>query len=178
MAIEKTLVLVKPDGVERGLVGEILGRFERMGLTIEAMNLLIPTRELADAHYPSDDGWLSAVGNKTLEDYAARGFDASLELGTSDPIAVGRQIKARLTTFLTSGKVVALVLEGNRAVESVRKVVGATLPTASPMGTIRGDFSTDSPDAAAAEGRPVKNLVHASGNVEEAVAEIELWFGR
>jgi nucleoside-diphosphate kinase len=176
--LEKTLVLIKPDGVQRGLVGEILGRFERLGLKIEELRLMQPSRQLAANHYPSDDEWLASVGEKTLADFESRGLDASELLGTSDALAIGSEIKSRLTEYLTSGHVVAIVLSGNRAIEVVRKVVGATIPTQAAPGTIRGDFGNDSPDVAQAEGRPVRNMIHASGNSTEAESEIELWFGR
>lgn len=177
MAIERTLVLIKPDGVERGLTGEIISRFERAGIRLIEMRLLTPSADLAAAHYPSDIGWLSSVGQKTLDDYAARGASALDALGTENAEEIGRSIKGRLTTYLSSGQVVALVLEGNRVVESVRKMVGATIPTMAVPGTIRGDYSLDSPDIAEAEGRPVRNLIHASGAVDEAQTEIALWFG-
>jgi nucleoside-diphosphate kinase len=175
--MERTLVLVKPDGVRRHLVGAILQRFEQLGLDIVEAQLLTPSTELADAHYPSDVEWLSAVGNKTLADFAERGQEPTSVLGTADPVEVGRTIKGRLTTYLTSGPVLAIVLQGNRSVEIVRKVVGATLPTSAAPGTIRGDYSIDSPDVAEREGRPIHNLIHASGNVTEAEHEIWLWFG-
>lgn len=176
--MEKTLVLIKPDGVQRGLVGEILARFERLGLTIEELEMTRPSRQLADDHYPSDSAWLASVGEKTLSDFEGQGFDAAELLGTSDAFAIGSEIKARLTEYLTSGNVVAVVFSGNRAVEVVRKIVGATIPTQAAPGTIRGDFGNDSPDVAQAEGRPVRNMIHASGNPVEAEAEIRLWFGR
>lgn len=174
---DTTLVLIKPDGVRRGLVGEILLRFERVGLEVVDLRMLQASVELAEAHYPSDSEWLSSVGQKTLDDYRARGIDPKFALGTDNPEDVGRSIKRRLTSYISGGRVVAIVLRGNRAVDIVRKMIGATIPIAAVPGTVRGDFSMDSPDLAESEARPIHNLVHASGTAAEAEREIELWFG-
>ena len=176
--MEQTFVMLKPDAVSRGLVGKLVSRFERAGLKIVKMKMLVPDKALVDRHYPSDDKWLSTVGGKTLDGYKALGLDASKELGTSDAITIGKKVKGWLVDFICSGPVVAMVLEGNHSVENVRRIVGPTIPFTAPPGTIRGDYSVDSPDAANREKRPVKNLVHASGTVDEAKFEIELWFGK
>jgi nucleoside-diphosphate kinase len=128
------------------------------------------------AHYPSDPGWLSSVGQKTLEDYSRNGIDPIRELGTNDPVSIGAMIKTWLSEYLLGGPIVPMVVEGNRAVSVVRKMVGATVPATADPGTIRGDYSTDSPDTANQQRRPIQNLVHASGTVEEAAREIALWF--
>lgn len=175
--MEKSLIILKPDAVERALVGEILTRFERAGLRFERLELLTPSRDLVAQHYPDDDEWLSSVGQKTLDAYEERGIDVNRELGTNSPAEIGKMVKSWLVDFLSSGPVVAVVVVGNRAIESVRKLIGATLPVAAAPGSIRGDFSTDSPEFANAEGRPIKNLIHASGDAVEAAREIALWFG-
>lgn len=174
--MESTLVILKPDAVERGLVGEILSRFERLGLTIGRLEQRVASTDLLDQHYPSDPVWLGTVGQKTLDDYDKQGLDAAEHLGTSDPVEIGRMVKGWLVDFMSAGPIVVGVLTGNRCVEVVRKAVGATLPVLAAPGTIRGDCSTDSPDAANAERRPIKNLVHASGDPDEAAREIKLWF--
>ena len=174
--MERTLVIVKPDGVERGLVGSVLARFEATGLRIRQLEMRVPSREIVSAHYPSDDAWLRTVGSKTLEDYASKNVDPISKLGTSDSLEIGRRVKGWLVDFMSSGPVVVVVLEGNRSIDAVRKLVGATLPVLAAPGTIRGDFSTDSPDLANDEQRPVRNLIHASGDADEAEREIKLWF--
>lgn len=175
--MEQTLVILKPDAVERRLIGESLVRFERAGLEIAQLVRRQASREQVERHYPSDDEWFGVVGGKTLEDYAKNDIDPQDALGTSDAVTIGKMVKSWLVDFMTSGDIVVAVVQGNRAIESVRKMVGATLPVAAAPGTIRGDFSTDSPDAANAEQRPVKNLIHASGDRDEASREIALWFG-
>ena len=175
--MEKTFVLLKPDAVARGLVGRIVSRFEDAGLHLEAARALTPSRDLIVRHYPDDLDWLTAVGGKTLESYAADGLDPAADLGTNDPEAIGRLVKGWLVDYISSGPVVAMIWRGNRVVSQVRKLVGHTLPSHAVPGTIRGDFSSDSAELANREGRPVRNLIHASGDPEEAAREIALWFG-
>lgn len=174
--LQRTLVLLKPDAVQRNLIGHILGIFELAGLRITALQMIIPDRELAQKHYPDSDAWRASAGAKTIENYRASGVDPVEVLGTEDPIRVGSTIKARLVDYLTSGPVVAVILSGNEAVLNVRRLVGSTLPSEAPPGTIRGSFSIDSAQAANEQNRPVYNLVHASGTANEADNEISLWF--
>ncbi|MCS7235003.1 MAG: nucleoside-diphosphate kinase [Armatimonadota bacterium] len=173
---ERTLVLVKPDGVQRGLVGEILARFERAGLKLVGLKMVRASRELLERHYPADEGFLRTIGGKTKEAFEAYGLDVRDRMGTDDPLEVGRQVREWLVEFMASGPVVAAVVEGVHAVSAVRKLVGKTLPIFAEPGTIRGDWSTDSPTLANLERRPVRNLVHASGSLEEAEYEVRLWF--
>ena len=174
---EQTVVLVKPDGVQRGLIGEILTRFERMGLKIVALKLVSVPKEMAQKHYPeSRTALLEGIGKKTLDTYAKYGRDPKEELGTMDPLELGRMVNRWNIDLITSGPVVAILLEGLHAVDNVRMAVGNTLPTFAQPGTIRGDYSVDSPALANAKKRAVRNLVHASGNAEEAKYETELWF--
>lgn len=175
--MERTVVLVKPDGVARGLIGEILARYERAGLKIVAMKMAWVDAEHVAKHYPeSRTELLRSIGNKTLETYTKYGRDTQEELGTMDPLVIGRMVNKWNMEFLSSGPVVAMLLEGIHAIENVRMMVGNTLPTLAVPGTIRGDYSIDSPALANARKRPVRNLVHASGNAEEAKYEEELWF--
>lgn len=176
--MERTLVILKPDAVSRGLTGQILARLESAGLAVAELRMLTPDADMIAKHYPSDDEWLAIVGGKTLEDYERQGLDAQVVLGTRDSVEIGRMVKRWLVEFMASGSVVVAIVEGNRAIEAVRKLVGATLPIMADPGTIRGDYSTDSPDLANAEKRPVRNLIHASGDPEEAEREISLWFGK
>ncbi len=175
--MQQSVVLVKPDGVSRGLVGEIITRFEKAGFKIVAMKMVWVDKELVMKHYPeSRTALMEAIGNKTLESYAKFGKDAQEELGTMDPKAIGMMVNKWNIDFLSSGPVVAMLLEGVQAIESIRLMVGHTIPAVSAPGTIRGDYSIDSPALANARKRPLRNLVHASGNEEEAKYEKELWF--
>lgn len=174
--LEKTVVLIKPDGVKRGLVGEILARFERVGLKTVALKMVQVNQELVGKHYADDERWYRSVGEKTLENYQQYGYDPGEELGTVDPCEIGRLVRKWNMEFLSSGPVVAILLAGHQAVEIVRKLVGATYPQLALPGTIRGDYSAESPILANTQKRSVKNLVHASGSVEEAKFEETLWF--
>ncbi len=173
---ERTLLVVKPDGVQRGLVGEILSRLERAGLKIVALKMLRASRELLEQHYPDREDFLRTIGTKTKEAFEAYGLDVRERMGTDDLVEIGARVRDWLIAFMASGPVVAAVIEGVHAVSAVRKLVGKTLPIFAEPGTIRGDFSTDSPTLANLELRPVRNLVHASGSREEAEYEIGLWF--
>lgn len=173
---ELTLVLLKPDAVSRGLTGKILAILEDAGLSVRALELRLATRELVDAHYVATEDWLAGVGGKTLTGYTEYGLDAKKELGTEDAVEIGRLVKGWLVDYMVSGPVVAMILEGNHSVDNVRRLVGKTLPIYADPGSIRGRFSIDSPDAANAERRPVRNLIHASGTPAEAASEIALWF--
>ncbi len=174
---EKTLVLIKPDAVKRALTGEILSRFEKAGLKIVALKMLYIDKDLAAKHYPSDRiEFLKGMGEKTLSTYEKLGKDPKKEIGTDDPIEIGRMVNYWNVEFLISGPVVAIVLEGLHAVDNVRMIAGNTIPTFAIPGTIRGDYSIDSPVLANERKRAIHNMVHASGNVEEADYEIKIWF--
>ncbi|MFH0912164.1 MAG: nucleoside-diphosphate kinase [Patescibacteria group bacterium] len=174
--MEKTFVMVKPDGIKRGLVGEVIATFERSGLKLAAIKMLQPERGLVEKHYPSADQWLGGVGQHTVDGCAELGMDVIKEFGTADPIEIGKMVKVWLVDFITSGPVVAMIWEGPLAVSNVRRLCGNTLPNKAEAGSIRGKYGLDSAVLANAEKRPVFNLVHASGNVEEAKTEINLWF--
>lgn len=174
--MEKTFVMVKPDGVQRGLIGEIISTLERTGLKPVKIKMLRPDREIAMKHYPDSLDWYAPVGNKTLDGFAMLGKDVKAEFGVDDPVEIGKMVKNWLTDFLCSGDVVAMVWEGNAAVKNVRRLVGNTLPIMADPGSIRGKFSLDSPDATNHDKRPVSNLVHAAGEIDEAIGEIKLWF--
>jgi nucleoside-diphosphate kinase len=168
---EKTLVLLKPDTVQRALIGEVISRFERVGLKIVAMKFLLPTKEQAYKHYVKNEAEIEALGNRSIEGKKKSGMEVN-----DDPKALGQQIIDRLVAFLSAGPVVALILEGNRSVAITRKMVGSTEPLQSNMGTIRGDYTVDSYAIADEGDRSVRNLVHASANLEEADYEIKVWF--
>jgi len=173
---ERTLLILKPDAVERGLVGEIIGRVERMGFKIVGAKFVKPTEDLGERHYPDTDEWKKSVGERTIEDCEKYGIDLMENMGTTDPIEIGNLVKKWNVDYLCSGPVFAFVLEGFNAIERLRSLVGNTVPTKANPGTIRGDFSLDSAILANMNGRAISNLVHASGNAEEASYEIDLWF--
>ena len=175
--MERTFVAVKPDGVQRGLTGEIIGRFERAGLKIVALKMVVVSKELAEKHYPADrEEMIVGIGQKSLDDYKKLELDAKKELGTDDPREIGELVRSWLADYITSGPVVAMVLESPHAIELVRKIVGNTLPLMAQPGTIRGDLSYDSAYLGNLRKRPIKNIIHASGNIDEADYEISLWF--
>lgn len=176
--IERTLVVIKPDGVERGLTDEIISRYEKSGLKVVKRKELVPDMGLAERHYAATDEQIVGMGNKTLASAEKAGTmdDVVKKFGTTDPEKIGKQLRKWMLDFITSGKVVAIVLEGEDAVKLTRKVTGYTDPTAADKGTIRGDLGEDSIEKANMEGRPVHNLVHASGDAEEARRELSIWF--
>jgi nucleoside-diphosphate kinase len=173
---EKTVVLVKPDGVKRGLVGEITSRIERRGLKIIALEMIWATKEQMDDSYPKDDKWLIRLGEKTKANYEKYGYNIKKELGTDDNMKIGKMIREWLIEYMTSGPLIKMIVKGIHAVDMMRKLVGDTLPAAAEMGTIRGDFSVDSSAAANRSKRAVHNIVHASETIDEAKHEIEFWF--
>ena len=174
---ERTLILIKPDGIQRGLVGEILGRLERAGLKVVALKMVRAERGVLERHYPSDDEWVRTIGGKTREAFQAYGLDVRAQMGTDDPLDIGRQVRGWLIEFMQTTPVVAAVMEGVHAVSATRKIIGSTLPVFAEAGTVRGDFSVDAPTVANQGRRPVRNLIHASGSLEEAAREVILWFG-
>lgn len=173
---ERTLVLIKPDAVMRGLIGVICQRFEQAGLKIVACKMVFPTRKLLDGHFPKSEDWVRGMGEKTLETYREYQIDPVEILGTADAVAIGQKIKEWNYRYLTLGPVMTIVLEGIHAVDTVRKLIGHTLPYKAAPGTIRGDFSINAPDLANVVGSACKNLVHASGTTKEAEQEIVNWF--
>lgn len=167
--MERTLVVLKPDSVQRQLVGEIITRFEKAGLKIIGMKMVVPDKDLLKAHYP--DELIPVVGNKTITDWDKYGikYKDSAE-------SIGSKIVEATRSFMGSGPVIALVIEADHAVEIVRKLIGSTGPKDSLPGTIRGDYAHLSLGKASEKGKGAYNLIHASGNVEEAINEIKLWF--
>ncbi|MFA6365121.1 MAG: nucleoside-diphosphate kinase [Candidatus Paceibacterota bacterium] len=168
---EKTFVIVKPDGIQRSLIGEIIQRLERTGLKFVAFKFLVPSREVCLAHYNKDDVWFEKVGTRIANERKEKGFPVEKSV-----IDYGKDILEGNVAFLTSGPVLAMVLEGNQAVGIVKKIVGGTEPLTSDVGTIRSDFTIDSYAIAGLDSRCVRNLVHCSDVPAEAEREIKLWF--
>jgi len=169
---ERTLVVVKPDGVQRSLIGEIIKRYERMGLKMVAMKMLVPDESFIEKHYTLDPQWRKITGEKTIKSYQEKG----LVPPSRDPLEISAKILANLKKYMTSGPVVAIVWQGANAVKIIRKITGGTEPLTSDPGTIRGDYVLDSYKMSDEDNRSVRNLIHASGSPEEAEMEIKHWF--
>lgn len=175
---EKTFVIIKPDGVRKGLIGEIIKRFEQRDLKVIALEMFHASRKDMDSHYPKEERWLRRLGEKTMATYTKYGYDVKGDFGTTDLTKIGKTVRGWLLDFMSSAPMVKLVVQGVHAVDMVRKIVGPTMPYLAEMGTIRGDYSADSAISANIERRAVYNLVHASETPQEAKHEIEHWFGK
>jgi nucleoside-diphosphate kinase len=169
---ERTLVIVKPDGVQRNLIGEIIKRHEQVGLKLIAIKMMVAEAGHVEAHYTLDPEWRRVTGEKTIASYKEKGIAPPSE----DPFEITRVLLETLTKYMVAGPVVVMVWEGAHAVKIVRKLVGSTEPLGSAPGTIRGDFVLDSYQMADTDKRAVRNLIHASGSVGEAESEIAHWF--
>jgi nucleoside-diphosphate kinase len=173
---ERTFVMVKPDGVMRGLIGEVIKRFEQRGLKIIGLKMIQATPEQMHDFYPKDPTWIARLGEKGLKTFKEYEIDPQEFLGTRDATEIGESVRTSLIEFMVMGPVVPMVIEGIHARAVVRKLAGATLPVFAEPGTIRGDFAHDAPTAANVERRGVFNIVHASETAEEAAHEINHWF--
>jgi nucleoside-diphosphate kinase len=173
---QQTVILIKPDGVKRGVTGEIIARFEKVGLKIVAMKMIWVEREHVAKHYNDKREYLKVIGERSLEDYKKYGLDPNESLGTTDPHEIGEMVRKWNMDALTDGPLIAVLLEGINAVEIGRKMVGPTVASNAPPGTIRGDYVIDIPILANLKKRPLKTIVHASGAVDEAEFERKLWF--
>jgi len=169
---ERTLVIVKPDGVQRGLIGEVVKRYEQVGLKLVGVKMAVPSAEMIEKHYTLDPEWRRVTGEKTIESYKKKGLTPPSE----DPLEITAVILANLKKYMTSGPVVFMGWEGAHAVKIIRKITGGTEPLTSDVGTIRGDYVLDSYQMADLDGRAVRNVIHASGSPEEAESEIKHWF--
>ena len=172
MKKEKTLILIKPDGIQRSLIGEIIKRYERSGLKLIGIKMIAPTADRIEKHYTADTEWRRVTGEKTIKSYKDKGLAPPSE----DPLEITAIILNNLKKYMASGPVIAMVWQGVHAVKIARKITGGTEPLTSDVGTIRGDFVLDSYQLSDADGRAVRNLIHASGSVDEANKEIKLWF--
>jgi len=165
--IERTLVFIKPDGVERNLIGEIIRRYENAGLRVVELRMIKPTMERLRLHYPENKEYFISIAKKAEK--TGKKIDNRVEYG--------KEVVNKLRNYVASGKIVLMILEGEDAIKKVREVTGYTDPAKAEKGTIRGDLGNDDLEKATLEGRVCRNLVHASGSLEEAEKEIKLWFG-
>lgn len=168
---ERSLVILKPDAIQRSLMGTIISRIENTGLKFVAMRLIIPKAEQCWTHYNKDEAWFLKKGTRVVEDRQAQGLPIEKEA-----VEYGKDIIQGNVDFFTSGPVLALIVEGNQSVAIVKKLVGGTEPTTSDVGTIRGDMTVDSYALSSIDNRAVRNLVHCSDSPEEAEREIPIWF--
>jgi nucleoside-diphosphate kinase len=168
---ERTLVVLKPDAIQRSLIGELMKRVEQTGLKMVALKMIMATEDQCWKHYNKDDKWFIEKGNKILENRKKVGLEIEKEA-----IEYGRDIIAGLVKFMTCGPIIAMVFEGNESIGIVKKIVGGTEPLSSDVGTIRGDLTLDSYELSNIDSRAVRNLIHCSDEVEEANREIALWF--
>jgi len=169
---EKTLLIFKPDILQRQIVGEIISRFERKGFKIVGMKMSVPSRELIGKHYTDDPKYLIDTGDRAKISAEARGEDTS----NWNSLEKGKWIRESNINYLTCGPVIAMVLQGFGVIAGVRKMLGSTSPADGDVGTIRADFSLDSFALADEQGRVTRSMIHASDSVENAEREIGLWF--
>lgn len=169
--IERSLVLLKPDAVQRALVGEITSRFERTGFKIIGLKMVYASKDQAGQHYADDEAWLTSVGEK-----AKKGMEAKGEKVELTPKEIGQRVRKQLMEFITMSPTIAMVLEGHDVINKVRVMIGDTAPNKAAPGTVRGDFALDSYGLADASGRPIQNLIHASDSRDSANREIKIWF--
>lgn len=174
MRNERTLIVIKPDAIQRSLIGEIVKRFERVGLKLAAIKMFVPTKDFIEKHYTLDPEWRRITGEKTIKGYKDKGLTPPYD----DPYKVTEMVLIGLKNFMASGPVVAMIWQGAHAVKLGRKLVGGTEPLTSDVGTIRGDYVLDSYQMADNGSRAIRNLIHASGSVEEAKMEIDHWFSK
>lgn len=168
---EQTLVILKPDAIQRSLMGTIIARIENTGLKFVAMKMLLPMAEQCWTHYNKDNEWFLKKGSRIVDDRKAQNLPVEKEA-----LQYGKDIIQSNVDFFTSGPVLAFIVEGNQSVAIVKKLVGGTEPTTSDVGTIRGDLTVDSYALSSIDNRAVRNLVHCSDSPEEALREIPIWF--
>jgi nucleoside-diphosphate kinase len=168
---ELTFVILKPDAIQRSMIGELISRIERTGLKMVAMKMINATPEQCWKHYNKDEKWFLEKGTKIVENM--KKTDRPVE---KEAIEYGRDIIDALVKFMTCGPIIPMVFEGNQAVGIIKKIVGGTEPLSSDVGTIRGDFTLDSYELSNFDNRAVRNLIHCSDQVDEALREISIWF--
>lgn len=175
--IERTFLMIKPDGLERGLVGEIFQRLEHMGLKLVAARMIRISRDKAKGNYPCTDEWFINIGEKTYFSYNNDVEEIKKDLGTADKLEIGKITLEKMVDYFTEAPVIISVWEGNNAVNRVRMLAGSTDPNRADLGTIRGTFGFDTPKLAIKSGRVAfRTIVHVSDSVKEAEREIKYWF--
>lgn len=173
MKKERSLVIVKPDAVQRTLIGNIIKRIEQTGLKFTAFKFLVPTEKQCWDHYHKDDEWFLEKGGRIVQERKDQGLKVDKE-----PLEYGKDIIQHNVDFFTSGPVLVMAVEGANSVGVIKKLVGGTEPLTSDVGTIRGDYTIDSYGLSSIDNRAVRNLVHCSDSPEEAEREIKIWFDK
>lgn len=168
---ERTFVILKPDTVQRSLMGEVIKRFEQTGLKCTAMKMFMADEERLFKHYNKDDEWFLKKGAGIIEDLKSHGLPVE-----KDAMEYGKDIIRANAVYMSAAPVVAMIWEGNQAIGVIKKIVGSTEPSTSDVGTIRGDYTVDSYAHSSFEDRAVRNLIHCSDEPAEAEREIALWF--
>jgi nucleoside-diphosphate kinase len=168
---ERTFVILKPDAVQRGLMGDIITRFEKVGLKMVALKMIMATEQQCWDHYNKDEAWFLKKGANIIKNREDLGMPIE-----KDALEYGKDIIRALVKFMTAGPIVPMIFEGNQAMGIVKKIVGGTEPLTSEVGTIRGDYTLDSYELSSYDDRAVRNLIHCSDMVEEAEREIKIWF--
>jgi nucleoside-diphosphate kinase len=176
LQFEKTLIILKPDAIKRGLIGKIFEVFEVAGLNLMAANMVKPNQEVIKKHYPGTKEWLIEMGKKTQFSFANAQLKIEEEMGTNDPYKLGSFVYERLINYWQEGPIIVSVWQGPNAIQVARKLRGHTIPTLAQPGTILGQYSYDSSVLSSSLNRVVKTFIHASGNIKEAEREIAYWF--
>ncbi|HPT08346.1 MAG TPA: nucleoside-diphosphate kinase [bacterium] len=170
---EQTFVILKPDAIQRSMIGELISRIEKTGLKLVALKMINATEDQCWKHYNKDDKWFLEKGQKIVDNMTKAGLPIEKEA-----IEYGRDIIEALVKFMTCSPIIPMIFEGNKAVGIVKKIVGGTEPLTSDVGTIRGDLTLDSYELANFDGRAIRNLIHCSDEVTEAQREIAIWFNQ
>ncbi len=168
---EECLILLKPDCVERHLIGEVIARIEKTGLMITRMKIVQANDELIGHHYPDDPSWLKKVGMKKIQKFQSMGKTVK-----EDSLSIGKGVRNGLIRYFSGKMVVVLTVQGLNAIACMRKLAGNTEPFTASPGTLRGDYSTDSYETADSSDRPIQNLIHISDSPESCQKEIDIWF--
>ncbi len=174
--MERTLIIIKPDAVKRGLIGTVLDTFEKVGLKLMVAKMLTPSADVIKHHYPGTPEWIKEMGEKTLSSFKQSGVNVKEKMGTDDPAKLGKFVYDRLVKYWMEGPIVVMVWQGPDAIQIARKLRGHTIPLLSQTGTLHSDYSFDSSTLSASLDRVVKTFIHASGSVDEAEREIKYWF--
>jgi len=174
--MERTLIILKPDAVKRGLVGKVIETFETVGLKLMAGKMLKPEADVIKNHYPGTSEWLKEMGEKTLASFKQSGDDVMKTFKTEDPEKLGQFIYERLIKYWMEGPIVVMAWQGPNAITIARKLRGHTIPALAVPGTLLAQFSFDSSPLSASLDRVVKTFIHASGSTDEAEREIKYWF--
>lgn len=168
---EKTFIAIKSESIQRSLIGEFITRFERRGLKLIACKMIVPSKEIMGQHYADDEKWYKETGEKKIKSLIEKGIETK-----ETPKEIGVKVREALIDQFEERPLLAMVWQGAHAVALGRKTVGSTNCLTADVGSIRGDFTIDSYDLSDTLDLPVRTLVHASSNVQEAEREIKLWF--